>query len=520
MPRAAYTLELELEYNTWTDVTADWHTPTPLIVERGAEPGERVAGVGRMAFALYNPDGRYTPGHANATPGFEAGIGVRLQASDGESMCPLFTGRLAALNAAPGKTPTHVAPVCEDEMAALARVPVGAFPLLLDAQPGDLAERLVTRSFVPPGRLACWRLAHPQASLLGESTALSSPDTGVNIAAGQSRFAWAGDTWPPALPALAALREVCASEGGFFFIAADGTPTFHDRHTRPRRIAPDAELAGGLAGLAAERGLAQAANWVEVTVYPREVAQAAAVLWEAGHSLRVDPGRPRVLSCPYRDPDERIAQVGALSLVTPVVGTDYTVTDQRDGAGKDLATHVAVRVEAGGTAARVTLENTWPPGRQVYVHGLRLRGVPLRRAYPAISVASDADSQFALGLHPLRLDMPLQDDAGVGADMAHALLANRRSPRVWVAVTLEATASAVRLAQALARDVGDRLRVSDAGLGPEPVECFIEAVRHEITRGGASHRVTWRTSPADLEAYWALGETPYATMGAGSRLGY
>ncbi len=149
MPHATYILELALAYNTWTDVTADWHTAAPLVIERGIEPGERVAGAGRMAFALHNPDGRYTPGHAGARPGFEVGIGVRLRASDGASTHALFTGWLAAIN--PGQAagtsagpPLQVEILCLDDMAALARVPVGAFPLVIGAAPGDLCRRAVS----------------------------------------------------------------------------------------------------------------------------------------------------------------------------------------------------------------------------------------------------------------------------------------------------------------------------------------------------------------------------------------
>ena len=525
MPHATYILELELAYNTWTDVAADWHTAAPLVIERGIEPGERIAGVGRMAFALHNPDGRYTPGHANARPGFEVGIGVRLRASDGASTRALFTGRLAAITprqaaGASAGPPLWVEVVCLDDMAALTRVPVGAFPLMVGAAPGDLVERLVTRTFVPPGRLATWRLGHPQAGRLGQATTVSGPETGVDLDAGQSLFAWAGDTWPPDLPALAALRDVCASEGGWFFIAADGTPVFRDRHARPRHLTPDATLDGGLAGLQVERGQARAANRVETTTYPRAVGTAEAVLWQAGHSLCLLPGKPRTITCPYRDPDEQVARVGALSVVTPLAGTDFTATDRADGTGVDVAHYVVVRTEPGGASARITLENRWPANRPVYVHGLQVRGVPLRTYYPAVAVAVDAASQLALGLHPSQVDMPLQDDAGVGEDMARALLANRATPRSWLTVIVEATVSPTLLLHALARDVGDRLHVTDAALGLDAAACFIEAVRHEVRRGGASHQVTWRTRPADLEAYWALGGTGHAALGTGARLGY
>src|SRR5512138_355389 len=132
MPRATYTLELELSYNTWTDVTADWRIDTPLIIERGIPPGERVARAGKMTLALHNPDGRYTPGHANATPGFDIGIGARLKASDGTTTSTLFYGRLAEIDPIPNPTvgavrepPLRTTIVVEDEMASLGRAQVG-----------------------------------------------------------------------------------------------------------------------------------------------------------------------------------------------------------------------------------------------------------------------------------------------------------------------------------------------------------------------------------------------------------
>lgn len=524
MPHAIYTLELELSYNTWTDVSADWHTAIPLAIERGIAAGERMARIGRMTFALYNADGRYVPGHPNAMAGFETGIGVRLRASLGAETWTLFYGRVREIKprraAARRAVPQGVEIVCEDEIAALERVRLGIFPLIYGAVPGGLVERLISCSFTPPGRMAYWRLDHPQAGALGESTRLSDEATGVAIAAGQSIFAWAGDTWEADLSCAAALREVCISEGGHFFIAADGTPTFTDRHTRPRRTTPDATLNTGLAGISVERGTGRLANCIEVTTYPREVGTAEGVLWEAGHTIRLAPGEARTLICRYSDPNEPTAQVGAWSLVTPVPYTDFTATIDPEGLGNDLTDAIRVRVEGGGTSARLTLEHLRRTNRAVYVHNLRLRGVPLYRYHAVTVQAADTASSLAYGRHPWRIDMPLQDEVRVGEDMARALLANRAAPRAWLTVTVEATADAALLRHALARDVGDRLHVTDAALGLEEAACFVDGVRHEVRRGGASHRVVWRTSPADLEAYWVLGDEGYSVVGSMTKLGY
>lgn len=526
MPRAAYSLELELSYNTWTDVTADLHAAIPVIIERGIEPGERVAKVGRMTLALYNPDGRYTPGHAAAIGGFEVGIGVRLEADDGMDTHTLFYGRLAAINPSRSAGAQQAAPLQKveltvlDDMAAVHRARLETFPLLTNVGPKELVNRLVDTSFTPPGLFDYWRLGHPGASELGQTTTLPNTYTGKDFAAGQSVFPWAGDTWRGEFPLGAALRDVMTSEGGYFYITADGTPTFADRHTRPKHVTADATLSGSLAGLAVERAHARVANRVEITAHPRDDAASPEVLWESQHRIRLMPGVPRVVLCRYIDPDQEAIQVGALDVIPPVAGTDYTATDAADGSGTDATDAVSIAFELGAASARLTLVSGWPLNQPIYVHTLRVRGKPLRTYQPVTVVLEDEASRIAFGPLPLRLDMPLQDDAAVAGDMACALLANRKDPHPWLTVRVEATAGASLLAHALARDVGDRLSVTDPGFALDEAACFIDAVRHVIRRGGASHVVEWRTSPADLEAWWVLGQSGYAELGQATRLGY
>jgi len=518
MPRPTYRLELELSYNTWTDVTADWHTPVPLIIERGIEPGERLAGVGRMTFALHSPDGRYTPGHPACRAGFEAGIGVRLRASDGVHTWTLFYGRAAEI-----RPRRHarvrgeaVEVMCEDDMAALRRARLEAFPLLLDVSPDSLVSRLIDRSFTPPGLFGYWRLDHPQAGALGQGTRLPDSSTGKRLDSGQSVFPWAGDTWPVGTSAADALSDVCASEGGFFFLQADGTPVFADRHARPRRVTPDAEVSASLVSAEGGQALRRTANRVEITVHPREVSGSVEVLWQAGHRVRIAPAETRTLVCRYVDPLQQAARVGAREVIPPAAGTDFTANTRPDGAGQDVTGYVTVQVEAGAASARLTLTSRWPEAVPVYVHNLRLRGRPVRTYHPATVIAEDPAGQPVRGLMSLRMDMPLQDDPSVAGDMASALLANRKEPRLWLTVEMEAAATA----SVLAREVGDRLAVSDPVLGLDGAGCFVEHIRHEVRRGGASHRLIWRTSPADLEAYWVLDTAGYAALGQGTRVGY
>jgi|GEM_PF-1040009 len=525
MPQATYTLEMELSYNTWTNITADWQIAAPLTIERGIEPGERVARIGRMSLTLYNPDGRYTPGHANARPGFNSGIGVRLKANDGTTTRTLFYGRLARITESVRTIPNPalqdtVQIEVEDDIAALRRVPVGVFNLILNATPRAVINAIVNASFTPPGLFGYWRLGHNPQSKLGTAK-LPGDYTGKNFDLGQSVFPWVGDTWPPSLPADAAMRDVCDSEFGYFAIAADGTPIFADRHNRPKHITVDATLTGGLAGIEVERSEARLINDITVIVHPRTVGGTPDVLWQSGKSIRVNYNQPVEMEARFIDPNQQVAWIGAQSLIVPIAGVDFTATDKADGTGTDLTANVLVTLEAGATSALLRLEILKTKKKpRAFIHGLRLRGYPLRAFLPVSITKHDDTSLLTHGHHPQRFDMSLQDDAGVARDVAGALISNRKDPRAWITVTVEAVTSAALLTQALAREVGDRLSVTDSALALSSVGCFIESIRHDITHGGASHRVTWRTSPTDLHAYWILGQTGYEELGSKTRLGY
>lgn len=522
MPRATYTLELELSYNTWAAVTADWHTESPLVIERGLSPGERVAGIGRMTLALHNPDGRYTPGHANCTAGFRAGIGVRLKASDGANTYTLFTGRIAEVRPliAAGLKPAPAEIVCEDDMAFLYRRRVSAFPLMRSVTPRQIVNWLIDSSFTPPTLFGYWRLDHPVKGLLGQTTTLPGQFTGKDFEAGQSVFPWAGDTWRGGRIAADLIADVCASEGGFLYIAVDGTPVFEGRHARPRHTVADAALSTGLAGLEASHERRIMANRVEVTYWPRESDTVESVLWSASKSIQLAPGVPRLLTVRYVDPDQLAEIVGAQDVKWPEKWQDFTATDQQDGAGTDATSYVSVGGVLGATSAQLVLVSRWPKNEMIYVHTLQLRGKPLRSFQPSTLVVEDAAALLADGRLPLAVHMPLQDDPRVAADMARALLIHRKDSHAWPAVRVEATASSALLTHALARDVGDRLAITDSAMALSAYGCFIEHIRHEIVRGGGGHTVIWRTSPADLFAYWIVGQSGFANLGQSTTLGY
>jgi hypothetical protein len=278
-------------------------------------------------------------------------------------------------------------------------------------------------------------------------------------------------------------------------------------------------------GIRITRGEDRIANQITVTVHPRTTGTPGDVLWQANASIRLTSTTREVI-CRYKDPAQQAMRVGASSVIEPVAGTDYTVTDKADGTGTSYTSQVKVALDiAGASAAKLRLIRLSATPTTLYVHTLKLRGTPLRSLLPITATQTDESSFLTYGHRVMELDMPMQDDAGVAQDMATVMLANLKAPHPWIALTIDATTNALLFTHAFARDVGDRLHITDTSLALNSAACFIDALRHEITRGGPKgqadrHLITWRTTPADLSAYWVLGSVGYAELGSGAKLGY
>lgn len=467
-----YTLELHTA-SGWQPLPL--HRPTPIRVERGIRPGQHVAQPGHMRLALHDPDGLYTPGHPAQLAAFTLGAPLRLL-MDGS---PLFTGRVSRVM--PGDSVTNLEAV--DYMAVLAATRLSAFPLLLTAGSGAAVSALLAQA--PP------------------------PLNPAVVAAGRSTFPFVGDTWPEGLPLRAALVDVVRSEGGYLWVSADGTPHFTGRDGRQGVTTAAGSVAAGFAALTADTSRGRLATRVTVTVVPRTVGTGPEVLWQKDSATLLDPGETRTLLARYRDPDQRVADIAALSIITPA---GYTADDN---AGGDLTAQVTLSMTAGGRSARLTLTNTAPV--KAYVRDLQVRGTALRTYLPVSVTVDDAAAQAAYGLHPLALELPLQESTRTAEAMARALLVQRKAPHPWVTVTLEATA-APTLAHTL--EPGDRLDITDAARGLNPAVTFIDGVRHFIEGGGQRHRVTWATSPAETTSFWLLGTPGNAEIGLNTHIGY
>ena len=130
---------------------------------------------------------------------------------------------------------------------------------------------------------------------------------------------------------------------------------------------------------------------------------------------------------------------------------------------------------------------------------------------------SDATSQAAKGPRRLAINAGFLD-ASTAADRASWTLSTKKDEQDRPVIGIVGNASGTLMTQALARDLSDRVTITDAGARTGINAAFhIERIEHSISNGGTLHTVRWQLSPADASGFWALDVSALDTS---TRLAY
>lgn len=177
----------------------------------------------------------------------------------------------------------------------------------------------------------------------------------------------------------------------------------------------------------------------------------------------------------------------------PVEDTDYTVA-----AG-------AVTVSIGRTSgARIPITITATADAEVSGLQLRAKRVLVASEETRRSRVDAAESIEAHGLIPWEGEVRHEISATVAQSACDAIVGWHKGGRPTVSFGLLPGADAARMAQALARQIGDRITVDEGDSGVS-LDAYIEGVVHELDAPGL-HRVTVRAVEA-LAANYATWES-------------
>lgn len=377
-------------------------------------------------------------------------------------------------------------------------------------------------------------MAHKEINPAGQTTKRTDQIIGVildeagwpagdrDLAVGKTTIArwFAGASQRGADVAMTALREMEETELGFMLETADGKIRFEDRHYRlvtSRCVTNQATFSDGVTTLPyteiqEDDPLRDIYN--DVTAVVRNfTAGTLAVLWtlSGGEQPTLAPGETRTWWAQYPNADDTTGvQVDAWT--TPD-STDITVTGVAFAslgiAVSKFSNKMKIAITNNGTAtATLTL--------------IRARGTPVTMDDSGWVQAEDSASQTKYGKHSYQLPGKWYDDTGQAQDASNYIISRFKDPLAVLRMRFAAGKNATLQAQALGRDISDKITVTASSarsqMGIASQEFYIESIHHWIGPGALSHTCEFTLSPVGGDgAYWIVGT---GVLGTTTKLGF
>jgi hypothetical protein len=318
---------------------------------------------------------------------------------------------------------------------------------------------------------------------------------------------------------IAALREVCTSEFGRFFVQRDGTLTFLDRLWFFMPISPSISL--DLHPFKMEVDLGDIYNTVQVNVYPRVTDSVTTVLAQATSTLKVPPRTvegPGVRTITLRFRDAFGNKVGGTDLVIPLVAnTDYTVNDRPSGAGVDYTSSPVFSfgaLDLRGSEIVIELRNQGLV--PLYMTKLQVRGKTVTAFDPQGFVETDEASKAQFGDRPFLVRLALSGDSVFGQSLAQYLLDLLKTAQTGIAEVTFDKLPVVAGVNVFSLDLFTAIVGTDPQTGLTAVKAYVVGQHVKLTARGFV--LVLRVSRVDDRKFWNLGVAGYGELDENTRL--
>ncbi len=472
------------------------------------QPFAPMADVSQLSLTLRNTDRRFSPENSQSPyyPNVTFGRMMAVYSIYNGARQIMFRGWINAIQPAADQYGERT--VQMEIVGFLDRVQnAEAFvPLQREVTADEVIEQIVeSAQILPPKATESWQLGMQS---LGVDTWISDGSDWVNAETGVHTINVIGDQWRNGVSAFGALRDTAGREGGRLHVDRDGVIQFWNRN----HLLLDTTVKGEFDNTMAEMDYAYGdlfINKAVVTARPRTLGTTNETLGTLERATKLAAGESKEISFRYSDPDTG-ANVAGENAVAPQQTTDFTAAENEDGTGTDYTTSVTAAI-VDEAATRTTVEFSNTAGVDVWLQpGAQIRGIKLTD-YGAVDVESvDNDSITEFG--PRFFSYPFEmDDVAVAENMADFLLAERQGPRGRIVSMSLAALDPALTEEALARTVGDRIRVVENQTDIN-ANVFIIAEQHAIKENG-DWTVTWLLEPASVNQYWQLGETDLGELG-------
>ena len=476
---ASVASKIEMELNGvgagWTAID-DVVRAVPISAKYGIQgntPRDRVASPGPMTFALDNSTnnsgrklGYYSPGHADCRIGFGVGIGVRLVLTiPGDPPYYKWRGTVKKIRPLSGRyAERRTVVVCLDWMDEAATTLIRSLPIQLNKRSDQIFTTLIDGTGVE-----------------GEWEGIRRQPGATLVSEGLHSFPYVFDSLRDETAfVLREFQRVALSELGVIYIKGDAvqgeTLVYENGQERGKKTV-NAVVLDSTREIVAHESQENVLNDVTATVHPRRVDENAVVLFNLEEKPEIQSWQSINFDALYRDPELLATRTAGFDIIQPVPTTDYTFNTEQDGTGQDRTAQLTIKVVPGGNSARVVISNNIyiggggggyrrgfiPSG---YLTKFHLRGKGLYAYDAVLSRMQDLPSQYEHGQNSFSLDMPYQSVPAMAQRAASFIVHQNAAPYTRVdSIRFIANRSDALMAQAVAREVGDRVGITEEVTG-------------------------------------------------------
>jgi hypothetical protein len=467
----------------------------------GMSAAYQILGKSQARLTLVNTDGRFSPEGASALENFTLGRVVRIRVVFAGSLIELFRGTITKIDPSAGRKGERRCLVTAEGWLSRMRQQPFELPLQTNRRADQIAGAIIDAVGVyPPG--------------YGSGGGHTYFETGVET------FPYFADNLDDNARVYDALRVLAASEAtGRFYQARNGRLRFWDRRYLMKQHAVQATFDNSMAEMDYVYG-ESIRNQVVVKYHPRQYEDDGPYVLsthDEGIKFRSAQEEKEIY---LRYSDESDLTVSTTDPIRPVRRVDYWGNDEEDGSGDlDFSNALVVSAEHLGTYSKWTVRNSglsfWLAAGATQRGNDRItdRGRQEVRRSDAASIAS-------YGLYPHTIDTQAQPSHDVARALAYWTVGKFGQPRGEVGrLTIRPLRDATLRAQAVERQIGDRVRLKESQTGVD-ADYFIVGERWRVSEGAKDVEVSWVVEPAEVHKCLLMGVTGFCEMGSNSRMGY
>lgn len=325
--------------------------------------------------------------------------------------------------------------------------------------------------------------------------------TGVTV------FEYVGDRWSDGITVEAIVQGLVEAERGRLFCDRKGWIQFLNRHHLLRSGAPIATITDAMSAAEYQYG-ADLITGVRVRVRPRSLGPSDATLWTLQATQTLRPG-DHLFWARLRSSDGNF--IGAVNVIPPVAGTDYSANSRSDGSGTDQTAALQVSlIQVRASAVRIRLRNT--SSQVIYLlAGAKVRGTPLLLGDSVLIEHADEEAAGEYGARLREWDLPLLHSIELADQLARFELSLHQSLQGRMrSITFDPRS---KVETRLTVQLFDRVSISESQTG-HSLEYWVIGEQHRVDQRG--HQLMWTLEPVVNLAYWQVGVTTLAQ----ARLGY